>query len=301
MPICSTSRDNAEESVRRVLDVLIDGTFTYPMDNGCQIRVSIRVDKTARRARIDFSGTSAQHSGNYNAPAAVCKAAVLYVFRTLVADAIPLNEGCLKPLDIIIPQHSIISPQYPAAVIAGNTEVSQCVTDTLYGALGVLASSQGTVNNFVYGNEQYQNYETICGGTGAGPDHPGCNAVHSHMTNTRMTDPEVLEWRFPVRVESFAIRHGSGGVGQQPGGAGITRRLRFLESMTVTTLCSHRLTEPYGLAGGQAGERGRDTVERADGTIEELAGSDETLMQPGDVFVMQTPGGGGFGPPDAAG
>ena len=233
------------------------------MDNGCQIRVSIRVDKAARRARIDFSGTSAQHSGNYNAPAAVCKAAVLYVFRTLVADAIPLNEGCLKPLDIIIPPHSIISPQYPAAVIAGNTEVSQCVTDTLYGALGVLASSQGTVNNFVYGNEQYQNYETICGGTGAGPDHPGCNAVHSHMTNTRMTDPEVLEWRFPVRVESFAIRHGSGGAGRQPGGAGITRRLRFLESMTVTTLCSHRLTEPYGLAGGQAGERGRDTVERA--------------------------------------
>ena len=291
-------QDNAEESVRRVLDVLTDGTFTYPMDNGCQIQVSIRVDQSARRASIDFSGTSSQHNGNYNAPAAVCKAAVLYVFRTLVADAIPLNEGCLKPLDIIIPPHSIISPKYPAAVIAGNTEVSQCVTDTLYGALGVLASSQGTVNNFVYGNEQYQNYETICGGTGAGPDHPGCDAVHSHMTNTRMTDPEVLEWRFPVRVESFAIRHGSGGVGQQAGGAGITRRLRFLESMIVTTLCSHRLTEPYGLAGGQAGERGRDTVERVDGSIEELAGSDETLMQPGDVFVMQTPGGGGFGPPD---
>ncbi len=294
-------QDNAAESVRRVLDVLTDGTFTYPMDNGCQIRVSIRVDKAARRASIDFSGTSSQHSGNYNAPAAVCQAAVLYVFRTLVADAIPLNEGCLKPLDIIIPPHSIISPKYPAAVIAGNTEVSQCVTDALYGALGVLASSQGTVNNFVYGNEQYQNYETICGGTGAGPDHPGCDAVHSHMTNTRMTDPEVLEWRFPVRVESFAIRHDSGGAGRQPGGAGITRRLRFLESMTVTTLCSHRLTEPYGLAGGQAGERGRDTVERVDGSIEELAGSDETLMQPGDVFVMRTPGGGGFGSPDETG
>ncbi len=293
-------QDNAEESVRRVLDVLTDGTFTYPLDNGCQIRVSIRVDKAARRASIDFSGTSSQHSGNYNAPAAVCKAAVLYVFRTLVADAIPLNEGCLKPLDIIIPPRSILSPAYPAAVIAGNTEVSQGVTDALYGALGVLASSQGTVNNFVYGNEQYQNYETICGGTGAGPDHPGCDAVHSHMTNTRMTDPEVLEWRFPVRVESFAIRHGSGGAGRQPGGAGITRRLRFLDSMTVTTLCSHRLTEPYGLAGGLAGERGRDTVERADGTVEELAGSDETLMQPGDVFVMHTPGGGGFGPPDTA-
>ena len=291
-------QDNAEESVRRVLDVLTDGAFTYPLDNGCQIRVSIRVDKAARRASIDFRGTSSQHSGNYNAPAAVCKAAVLYVFRTLVDDAIPLNEGCLKPLDIIIPPRSIISPEYPAAVIAGNTEVSQGVTDALYGALGVLASSQGTVNNFVYGNEQYQNYETICGGTGAGPDHPGCDAVHSHMTNTRMTDPEVLEWRFPVRVESFAIRPGSGGAGRQPGGAGITRRLRFLESMTVTTLCSHRLTEPYGLAGGQAGERGRDTVERADGSIEELAGNDETLMRPGDVFVMHTPGGGGFGPPD---
>ena len=174
------------------------------------------------------------------------------------------------------------------------------MTDALYGALGVLASSQGTVNNFVYGNEQYQNYETICGGTGAGPDHPGCDAVHSHMTNTRMTDPEVLEWRFPVRVESFAIRPGSGGAGRQPGGAGITRRLRFLESMTVTTLCSHRLTEPYGLDGGQAGERGRDTVERADGSVEALAGNDETQMQPGDVFVMHTPGGGGFGPPDEA-
>ena len=293
-------QDNAEESVRRVLNVLKDGEFTYPMDNGCQIHVTIRVDKPARRASIDFSGTSSQHSGNYNAPAAVCQAAVLYVFRTLVDDAIPLNEGCLKPLDIIIPPHSIISPEYPAAVIAGNTEVSQGVTDALYGALGLLASSQGTVNNFVYGNEQYQNYETICGGTGAGPDHPGCDAVHSHMTNTRMTDPEVLEWRFPVRVESFAIRRGSGGAGRQPGGAGITRRLRFLEPMTVTTLCSHRRTEPYGLAGGQAGERGRDTVERADGSVEELAGNDETLMQPGDVFVMQTPGGGGFGPPDTA-
>ena len=290
-------QDNAEESVRRVLDVLQDGTFTYHMDNGCRICVAIRVDRASRSASIDFSGTSDQHKGNYNAPSAVCKAAVLYVFRTLVDDNIPLNEGCLKPLHIHIPPRSIISPEYPAAVIAGNTEVSQGVTDALYGALGVLASSQGTVNNFVYGTDKYQNYETICGGTGAGPNHPGCDAVHSHMTNTRMTDPEVLEWRFPVRVESFAIRHGSGGAGKYPGGAGVIRRLKFLESMTVTTLSSHRIVEPYGLAGGCSGKQGYDAVERASGGTDHLRGNDETIMLPGDVFVMETPGGGGFGPP----
>ena len=293
-------QDNAEESVRRVLDVLRDGAFTYPMDNGCRIRVRIRVDRSARTATIDFTGTSPQHPGNYNAPAAVCKAAVLYVFRTLVGDAIPLNEGCLKPLRIVIPPRTILSPAYPAAVIAGNTEVSQGVADALYGALGVLASSQGTVNNFVYGNAAYQNYETIGGGTGAGPDHPGCDAVHSHMTNTRLTDPEVLEWRFPVRVEQFGIRRGSGGAGRYPGGAGIVRRLRFLDTMTVTTLSSHRVTDPYGLAGGAAGARGRDSVERADGNIEPLSGNAETEVQPGDVFVMETPGGGGYGPPPAS-
>ena len=293
-------QDNAEESVRRVLDVLRDGAFTYPIDNGCRIRVRIRVDRTARAATIDFTGTSSQHPGNYNAPTAVCKAAVLYVFRTLVGDAIPLNEGCLKPLRIVIPPGTILSPAYPAAVIAGNTEVSQGVADAMYGALGVLASSQGTVNNFVYGNAAYQNYETIGGGTGAGPDHPGCDAVHSHMTNTRLTDPEVLEWRFPVRVEQFAIRRGSGGAGRYPGGAGIVRRLRFLDAMTVTTLSSHRVTEPYGLAGGAAGARGRDSVERADGSTEPLSGNAETLVRPGDVFVMETPGGGGYGPPPAA-
>ena len=293
-------QDNAEESVRRVLDVLRDGAFTYPMDNGCRIRVRIRVDRAARTATIDFTGTSPQHPGNYNAPAAVCKAAVLYVFRTLVGDAIPLNEGCLEPLRIVIPPRTILSPAYPAAVIAGNTEVSQGVADALYGALGVLASSQGTVNNFVYGNAAYQNYETIGGGTGAGPDHPGCDAVHSHMTNTRLTDPEVLEWRFPVRVEQFAIRRGSGGAGRYPGGAGIVRRLRFLDTMTMTTLSSHRVTDPYGLAGGAAGARGRDSVERADGSTEPLPGNAETEVRPGDVFVMETPGGGGYGPPPAA-
>jgi len=289
-------QDNAEESVRRVLDVLKDGSFTYPMDNNCQIKVNITVDREKREATIDFTGTSPQNEGNYNAPAAVCNAAVLYVFRTLVDDNIPLNEGCLKPLHLIIPKKSMISPEYPAAVISGNTEVSQAITDALYGALGVLASSQGTMNNFVYGNETHQNYETICGGTGAGPDHPGTSAVHSHMTNTRMTDPEVVEWRFPVRVESFSIRHGSGGNGKFSGGDGATRQIRFLEPMTATILSSHRQTEPYGLAGGQAGEKGENLVLKADGTTIQLKGNDEILMSLDDIFIIKTPGGGGYGP-----
>jgi 5-oxoprolinase (ATP-hydrolysing) len=288
-------QDNAEESVRRVLDVLSDGEFTYPMDNGDTIQVKITVDKVAREAEIDFTGTSPQGNHNYNAPLAVCKAAVLYVFRTLVDDEIPLNEGCLKPLKIKVPKKSIISPEYPAAVIAGNTEVSQCITDTLYGALGVLASAQGTMNNFVYGNDVYQNYETICGGTGAGPDFDGTDAVHSHMTNTRLTDIEVLENRFPVRVEEFSIRRGSGGEGAHTGGAGIVRKMRFLEGMTATILSSHRHTDPYGLKGGGPGKRGNNTVVRTDGTVDQLRGNDETEMSPGDVFVIETPGGGGFG------
>ncbi len=291
-------QDNAEESVRRVLDVLKDGAFAYPLDNGSEIRVKITVDRARREADIDFAGTSPQDPGNYNAPTAVCKAAVLYVFRTLVDDEIPLNEGCLKPLKLMIPERSMISPEYPAAVIAGNTEVSQCITDALYGALGVLASAQGTMNNFVYGNERYQNYETICGGTGAGPGHDGTSAVHSHMTNTRMTDPEVLEWRFPVRLEAFRIRRGSGGAGRHHGGDGVVRKMRFLEAMTATTLSSHRDTDPYGLEGGGPGARGHNYVERADGRIDELKGNDETEMAAGDLFVMETPGGGGFGPPD---
>jgi len=290
-------QDNAEESVRRVLDVLRDGEFTYPMDNGCQVKVRIAVDKKARRASVDFTGTSDQDSGNYNAPTAVAKAAVLYVFRTLVDDEIPLNEGCLKPLDIIVPKGSLLSPEYPAAVIAGNTETSQCITDTLYGALGVLASAQGTMNNFIFGNDTYQYYETICGGSGAGPDHDGTDAVHTHMTNTRLTDPEVLEWRFPVLLESFSIRRGSGGDGRQRGGDGTVRRIRFLQPMTATILSGHRVTEPYGLDGGEAGKLGRNSIERTEGGIQLLAHADEAEMQAGDVFVIETPGGGGFGRP----
>jgi 5-oxoprolinase (ATP-hydrolysing) len=290
-------QDNAEEMVRRVIDVLKDSSFTYPLDSGAEIKVSIRVNRKDRSAVIDFTGTSDQDEKNYNAPLAVTKAAVLYVFRTLVDDDIPLNEGCLKPLQVIAPPGSMIHAQYPAAVIAGNTEVSQSITDTLYGALGVIAGSQGTVNNFVYGNETYQNYETICGGTGAGPGFDGASAVHCHMTNTLMTDPEVLEWRYPVRLEEFRIRSGSGGKGEYSGGEGIVRRLRFLEPMTTTVLTSHRITQPFGVNGGEPGAPGRNAVERADGTVDDLQGNDETEMAPGDIFVMETPGGGGFNAP----
>jgi len=289
-------QDNAEESVRRVLDVLKDGEFSYALDSGARITVKITVDRARREATIDFTGTSPQSAGNYNAPTAVCKAAVLYVFRTLVEDNIPLNEGCMKPLKLIIPENTMISPSYPAAVISGNTEVSQAITDALFGALGILASSQGTMNNFVYGNDRVQNYETICGGTGAGPDHHGTSAVHSHMTNTRMTDPEVVEWRFPVRIDEFSIRKDSGGNGRFCGGDGVVRKIRFLEQMTATILSSHRHEPPYGLAGGAAGATGCNSVIRKDGTVDALDGNDETGMEAGDVFVIKTPGGGGFGP-----
>lgn len=208
---------------------------------------------------------------------------------------IPLNQGCLKPLTIVIPEGSMISPVYPAAVISGNTEVSQAITDCLYGALGLLAASQGTMNNFVYGNQTYQNYETICGGTGAGPDHHGTSAVHSHMTNTRMTDPEVVEWRFPVRIDAFAIRRGSGGKGRFSGGDGVVRKIRFLERMTATILSSRRQTAPYGLNGGGAGSTGRNSVITKDGRCLAIGGNDEVEMEPGDVFCIETPGGGGFG------
>ena len=291
-------QDNAEESVRRVIDRLKDGEFSYPLDGGRVIRVRISVDRQQREATLDFSGTSPQDNGNYNAPTAVCKAAVLYVFRTLVGDEIPLNDGCFKPLKIRIPPHTMISPEYPAAVISGNTEVSQAITDCLFGALGVLASSQGTMNNFVYGNQTYQNYETICGGTGAGPDHPGTSGVHSHMTNTRMTDPEVLEWRFPIRVESFALRRGSGGRGRFAGGDGVVRQVRFLEPMTATLLSLHRETEPYGLEGGQPGKRGENSVVFQDGSTRLLKGNDEVEVAAGDMIVIKTPGGGGFGTPE---
>ncbi|WP_299690850.1 hydantoinase B/oxoprolinase family protein [uncultured Tateyamaria sp.] len=288
-------QDNAEENVRRVLNVLSDSQFVYPLDSGAKIKVAIRVNRAARSAVIDFTGTSAQDWFNYNAPLSICRATVLYVFRTLIGADIPMNEGCLRPLEIIAPEGSMINPAYPAAVISGNTEVSQAIADTLYGALGVIAGSQGTMNNFVYGNDRLQNYETICGGTGAGDGFDGASAVHSHMTNTRMTDPEVLETRFPVRVEAFSIRRGSGGAGRYRGGDGITRALRFLEPMTVTTLSSHRTVPPHGASGGASGEPGENRVIRAGGTHEVLQGNDVTSMQPDDVFVMHTPGGGGFG------
>ncbi|MDE0514151.1 MAG: hydantoinase B/oxoprolinase family protein [Gammaproteobacteria bacterium] len=288
-------QDNAEESVRRVIEVLQDGEFEYPMDEGSVIKVKILVDRGRRVATIDFSRTSTQNPTNYNAPAAVCKAAILYVFRTLVNDDIPLNEGCLKPIELILPQRSMITPEYPAAVMAGNIEVSQAITNALYGALGVMAASQGTMNNIFYGNERYQNYDTVCGGTGAGPDHPGTSAVHSHMTNTRMTDPEVLESRFPVRLEEFSIRRGSGGAGRYSGGNGVVRKLRFLEPMTVTVLSSHRLVPPFGLAGGGPGRCGNNYIVRTGGDAVQIKGNDEVKMNAGDLFVMETPGGGGFG------
>jgi 5-oxoprolinase (ATP-hydrolysing) len=288
-------QDNAEESVRRVLDVLKDCRFSYPMDSGAKIDVDIRVDKLTRSAIFDFTGTSPQSSLNYNAPVAICRAVVLYVFRTLVGRDIPMNEGCLKPLELIIPEGSMINPKFPAAVISGNTEVSQSIADTLYGALGVIAGSQGTMNNFVYGNDVHQNYETICGGTGAGDGFNGASAVHSHMTNTRMTDPEVLETRFPVRVDEFSIRSGSGGLGKYVGGNGITRRLTFNEAMTITTLSSHRIHPPAGAHGGDPGAVGENMVQRVNGTIEILCGDDQIDVSAGDTFIMKTPGGGGYG------
>ncbi|HET7032841.1 MAG TPA: hydantoinase B/oxoprolinase family protein, partial [Casimicrobiaceae bacterium] len=288
-------QDNAEEAVRRVLDVLTDGHFEYEMDSGAKIAVTIAIDKAAREATIDFGGTSAQQPTNFNAPSAVCKAAVLYVFRTLVDDEIPMNAGCLKPLSVVIPPGSMLAPRYPAAVVAGNVETSQTVTDTLYGALGVLAASQGTMNNFTFGNAKYQYYETISGGSGAGPDFDGTSVVQTHMTNSRLTDPEVLEWRFPVRLESYAIRRGSGGAGRHHGGDGSERRVRFLEPMTAVMLANHRRVAPFGVAGGMPGAVGRNWVERVDGSREEFGATFAVEMAAGDVFVIQTPGGGGFG------
>ena len=291
-------QDNAEASVRRLLEALSEGEYTYPMDEGCRIEVAVRVDREAREATIDFTGTSPQREGNYNAPLAVCHAVVLYVFRTLVGSAIPLNQGCLKPLKIIAPEGTMINAQYPAAVIAGNTEVSQAMCNCLYGALHAMAGSQATMNNFIWGNDTHQNYETIGGGTGAGPGFDGTSAVHSHMTNTRLTDPEVLEQRFPVRVETFAIRRGSGGKGRWSGGDGIARSLRFLEPMTVTVLSGHRIVPPFGVEGGAPGACGVNAVRRIDGTPVELKGNDEAAMEPGDIFDMHTPGGGGWGNPE---
>ncbi len=290
-------QDNAEEAVRRVIDVLKDGEFDYAMDNGAVIRVRITIDRKARRARIDFTGTSPQLPNNFNAPPAVCMAAVLYVFRTLVDDEIPMNAGCLKPLDVVIPEGSMLRPRYPAAVVAGNVETSQCITDALYGALGVMAASCGTMNNFTFGDEQYQYYETVAGGSGAGQGFEGADVVQTHMTNSRLTDPEVLEWRFPVLLESFEIRHGSGGAGRWRGGNGAVRRVRFLEPMTAAILSEHRRIAPHGMAGGLPARTGRNWVRRADGRVIELGACDQIEMNPGDCFVIETPGGGGYGNP----
>ncbi|UGQ48522.1 hydantoinase B/oxoprolinase family protein [Massilia endophytica] len=288
-------QDNAEEAVRRVIGALHDGSFRLDIDNGAAIQVAVRMNRQERSAEIDFTGTSPQLDNNFNAPAAVCMAAVLYVFRTLVDDDIPLNAGCLKPLRVIIPEGSMLNPRYPASVVSGNVETSTCITNALYGALGVMAASQGTMNNFTFGNARYQYYETISGGSGAGEGFDGTDVVQTNMTNSRLTDPEVLEFRFPVRLESYEIRHGSGGKGRWKGGNGGTRKLRFLEEMTAAILSNNRIHAPFGMAGGEPGELGRNTVQRVDGSTETLGHIGKTVMRPGDIFIIDTPGGGGYG------
>jgi 5-oxoprolinase (ATP-hydrolysing) len=289
-------QDNAEEAVRRVVSVLRDGSYTYEMDSGAVVKVAIRVNRADRTAQIDFTGTSAQLASNFNAPSSVAKAAVLYVFRTLVDDEIPLNSGCLKPLKVIIPPGTMLSPEYPAAVVAGNVETSQAVTGALYAALGVMAEGSGTMNNVTFGNERHQYYETVASGSGAGDGFAGTDVVQTHMTNSRLTDPEVLEWRYPVRLESYEIRAGSGGAGRWAGGNGGRRVIRFLAAMTVNTLASHRRVPPYGMAGGEPGGLGRHWVERANGCIVPMNGCDSATVEAGDAFVIETPGGGGYGP-----
>ncbi len=290
--------DNAEESVRRVIDRIGSGRFDYKMDNGRDLCVAISVDKENRSATVDFTGTGPQHEGNFNSPPAVTRAAVLYVFRCLVGDDIPLNDGCLKPLTLIIPPGTFLSPNPGAAVVAGNTEVSQATCNAIFGALGVIACSQATMNNFLFGDATRQYYETICGGTGAGPGFHGTSAIQTHMTNTRMTDPEILELRYPVRQEYFGIRHGSGGGGKWRGGDGSVRRLRFLQPMTAVIVASRRDVAPFGLRGGADALPGRQWVERADGSRQDLSGTDRAELAPGDAFVIETPGGGGYGAVD---
>ncbi len=293
--------DNAEEGVRRAIVRIApqvgDGVFDYTMDDGAKLQVAVTLDREARTATVDFTGTGPQSTGNFNAPPAVTRAVVLYVFRCLVGEDIPLNDGCLKPIRIVLPPGTFLSPAPGAAVVAGNTEVSQATCNALFGALGTLACSQATMNNVLFGDATRQYYETICGGMGAGPGQPGASAIQTHMTNTRMTDPEVLELRYPVRLETFAIRRGSGGAGAQAGGDGSVRRLRFLEPMTVVVVASRRTVAPFGLDGGEAGAPGRQWVERADGSRQELTGTDQAELQSGDAFVIETPGGGGYGTP----
>ena len=293
-------QDNAEEAVRRALTKLTSGAYSYAMDDGTTVAVRVEIDQERRSAVVDFAGTSPQAPTNFNAPVSVCRAAVLYVFRTLVDDDIPMNEGCLRPIDIRIPEGSLLNPNPGAAVVAGNVETSQVITDALYGALGVLAGSQGTMNNFTFGDDTHQYYETVCGGAGAGPTFDGASTVQTHMTNSRLTDPEVLEWRFPVIVDRFAIRHGSGGAGRHHGGDGVERRIRFRQAMTAAILSNRRVVPPFGMAGGKPGALGRTTVVRAGGRIETLPGTAVTEVNAGDIFVIETPGGGGFGLPEDA-
>ena len=288
-------RDNAEAAVKGAIALLHDGEFSCSMDNGATIKVRVTINRRKLEATIDFTGTSQQLNNNFNAPVAVCQAAILYVFRTLVQDNIPLNAGCLKPLKIIIPPGCMLNPHYPAAVVAGNVETSQNITDCLYGALGIMAASGGTMNNFTFGNDKYQYYETICGGSGAGKNFNGTDAVQTQMTNSRLTDPEVLESRFPVVVEEFAIRKDSGGKGTNQGGNGVVRKILFQEQMTAGILSNRRQVSPFGLLGGIAGKKGKNYVVKSDNSMEKLDSTATVQMQPGDMFVIETPGGGGYG------
>jgi 5-oxoprolinase (ATP-hydrolysing) len=288
-------QDNAEESVRRLLSRLDDGAFRVEMDQGSWVDVRITVDRTNRSARVDFSATSPEQRNNFNAPAPVTRAATLYVFRVMVDEPIPMNAGCLKPIDIVIPEQSMLKPAYPAAVVAGNVETSQIVTNCLFAALKAMGPSQGTMNNLTFGNAKYQYYETICSGSPAGPGFDGTAAVHVHMTNTRLTDPEILELRYPVLLEEFGIRRGSGGVGKWSAGDGTARRIRFLERMDCAILSSSRNIRPYGLDGGQSGQCGENWVRRNNGRMERLEGCDQTVLEPGEAVIIKTPTGGGFG------
>ncbi|HXD15101.1 MAG TPA: hydantoinase B/oxoprolinase family protein, partial [Xanthobacteraceae bacterium] len=288
-------QDNAAESVRRVIDRLHDSAFAVEMDQGAIIKVRISVDKKRRQATVDFTGTSPQLPSNFNAPEPVTRAAVLYVFRVMVDDDIPMNAGCLRPIRIVIPKRSMLSPSFPAAVVAGNVETSQEVTNCLFGALGAMAAAQGTMNNLNFGNARYQYYETICSGSPAGPGFPGTDAVHTHMTNTRLTDPEILELRYPVLLEDFHIRKGSGGRGRWNAGDGISRTIRFLEKMECTILSGHRRVPPFGLGGGGDGQVGANAVRRRDASVEALAGCDATVLDAGEAVIIQTPTAGGYG------
>ncbi|MEQ8170747.1 MAG: hydantoinase B/oxoprolinase family protein [Candidatus Eremiobacterota bacterium] len=288
-------QDNAEATIKKMLMKLKDGDFSYEMDDGSVIHVKIKIDKILKHAVIDFTGTSSQRQNNFNAPSSVCMAAVLYVLRTLIDDEIPMNHGVLKPVTVIIPPGSMLNPVHPAAVVAGNVETSQCITDALYGALGVMAASQGTMNNFTFGNDRYQYYETICGGSGAGPDFDGTSAVHTHMTNTRLTDPEVLELRYPVILEEFSIRNNSGGKGKHRGGDGVVRKIKFREDMTAAILANRRKIPPFGMEGGKPGKCGKNYLEKSDGSLIEMSGTEKIRVNKGDMFVIETPGGGGFG------